>query len=228
MSVRKAIYAGLLLLLPLILILSGGFLTDDKAMDGSSSDFPDPVKVLEEKNQDETDRDEGPVLYLSGEVHPADEVDIFPDTRGKVSEVRIEAGDLVEKNQILAMIDASRPGMNYTLSPVRSTISGTVTAVYSDPGAFIEVSRPVCRIGTLSRLEIDSYVPEAYIEKVYRGMKAQVSSPVIPSLKETLVLSRISPVLDPRTRSMKVVFVPENSENRLKSGMFVDLVLQLE
>jgi membrane fusion protein (multidrug efflux system) len=155
-------------------------------------------------------------------------VDIFPETQGKIREMRIEAGDIVLSDEILAMIDPSRPGMNYTLSPVRSSIKGTVTAVYTDLGAFITPGQPLCRIGTLSKLEVEVYISEGYIESVYKGMEAIVSSPIIPELSEVLVLSHISPVVDPVSRSMKLVFRPEIKSNRLKAGMFVDLTIALE
>ena len=239
MSVRKMVYLGFLPLLPLILLLNSGFLFDDGAL------MDDPLVsetiVVEQSllNDPEAENLEAEVsnltievkkeyLHLSGEVRPRDEVDIFPETQGKVREMRIEAGDSVSTNDILAMIDPSRPGMNYTLSPVTSSISGTVTAVYADPGAFITPGQAICRIGTLSQLEVEVYVPEGSIADVYMGMKATVSSPVLPELNESLVLNHISPVVDPMSRCMKVVFVPEEKSSRLKAGMYVDLKIALE
>lgn len=234
MSVKKIVYLGVLSLLPMILLLNSGFLFRDGALiDDSLISEPVVIEkslinapVAEVSNITIEVRKE--FLHLSGEVRPKDEVDIFPDTQGKVRELRIEAGDSVGSDQILAMIDPSRPGMNYTLSPVKSSISGTVTAVYTDTGAFITAGQPLCRIGTLSKLEVEVYVPEGSIVDVFKGMTATVSSPVLPELNESLVLNHISPVVDPRSRSLKVVFVPENKSSRLKAGMYVDLTIPLE
>lgn len=237
MSVKKIVYIGLLPLLPLLLILNSGFLYRE----GTLIELQDPQEYSGiDISEDYTDsrRDTFPAaenrsagteyLLLSGGVRPRDEVDIFPDTQGKIRELRVEAGDFVDADEILAMVDPSRPGMNYILSPVKSSIRGTVTAVFTDPGAFISPGQPLCRVGTLSELEVEVYVPEGFIADVYKGMKADVSSPVIPELNETLVLDQISPVVDPMSRSMKVVFIPENKSSRLKSGMYVDLKIKLE
>ncbi|MBF9018586.1 MULTISPECIES: efflux RND transporter periplasmic adaptor subunit [unclassified Oceanispirochaeta] len=236
MTVKKMVYIGFLLLLPLILLLNSGFLYvegalhDNSIISESASIEESSIQenLLEEEVSALTVEVRTEYLLLSGEVRPMDEVDIFPETQGKVREMRIEAGDSVITDQILAMIDPSRPGMNYTLSPVKSSIRGTVTAVYADPGAFITAGQPLCRIGTLSQLEVEVYVPEGSIDDVYKGMTALVSSPVLPGLNESLVLNQISPVVDPLSRCMKVVFVPEKKSSRLKSGMFVDLTIPLE
>jgi membrane fusion protein, multidrug efflux system len=234
MSVRKIVYLGFLPLLPLILLLNSGFLFNDGALLDNS--LMSETTVIEQSllNDPEVEVSNLTIeikkeyLHLSGEVRPRDEVDIFPETQGKVREMRIESGDSVSTDQILAMIDPSRPGMNYTLSPVTSSITGTVTAVYTDPGAFITPGQAICRIGTLSQLEVEVYVPEGSIADVFKGMTAIVSSPVLPELNESLVLNHISPVVDPMSRCMKVVFVPENKSSRLKAGMYVDLTIPLE
>lgn len=236
MSVKKIVYIGLLPLLPLLIILNSGFLFEESALlDFQDSTVSSGVDItVDLPGNDNTsvvsEYEEVGIEYLllSGDVRPRDEVDIFPETQGKVRELRVEAGDFVDKDDILAMVDPSRPGMNYTLSPVKSSIRGTVTVVYTDPGAFISPGQPLCRIGTLSELEVEVYVPEASIGDVYKGMKAVASSPVIPELNETLILNHLSPVVDPMSRSMKVVFIPVHKSSRLKSGMYVDLKITLE
>ena len=166
------------------------------------------------------------ILNFSGEVRPRDEVDVFPDTQGKIRELRVEVGDEVQPDQILALVDPSRAGMNYNYSPVRSSIRGTVTAVYAAPGSHITPGQPLCRVGTLEHLEVDIHVPEGSIGILREGMKGVVSSPVIPGLHETMQLKRISPVVDPVSRSLKVVFIPLRQSGELKAGMFVDLTLE--
>lgn len=249
MSVKKIVYMVFLPLLPLLLLLlNSGFLLEDETLlnkpfykDGIvSEDSLDSgqnqkrVQAIEQTlltgkaSVSLTAEESTDYLLLSGEVRPRDEVDIFPDTQGKIREMRIKTGDEVSSDQILALVDPSRPGMNYTLSPVKSSIIGTVTAVYTNPGAFITPGQPLCKISTLSQLEIEVYVPEGSIHDVSLGMIGTVSSPVLPELNETLILNHISPVLDSMTRSMKVVFVPVKKKSSLKSGMYIDIKIPLE
>jgi multidrug efflux pump subunit AcrA (membrane-fusion protein) len=69
-------------------------------------------------------------LDINGDIVANETVDVYPDTVGKVSRLPVTLGSFVRKDQVLAWVDPSRPGMNYSESPVRSPITGTVKAIY--------------------------------------------------------------------------------------------------
>ncbi|MCF6334646.1 MAG: efflux RND transporter periplasmic adaptor subunit, partial [Spirochaetales bacterium] len=59
-------------------------------------------------------------LQLNGDITASTTVDTFPDTAGKLKNLYVKVGDTVRKNQIIAEIDPSKPGMNFASSPVKA------------------------------------------------------------------------------------------------------------
>jgi len=57
-------------------------------------------------------------LEFGGDVDSSSAVNVMPDQAGKVSRILVNIGERVSKNQVIAYVDASRPGMNYSESPV--------------------------------------------------------------------------------------------------------------
>ena len=68
-------------------------------------------------------------LQFGGDVSAKSSIDIIPDTSGKLARLLVEVGDVVKKDQIVAEVDPSRPGMTYSFSPVKAPVSGTVTSL---------------------------------------------------------------------------------------------------
>ncbi|MDC7239937.1 MAG: efflux RND transporter periplasmic adaptor subunit, partial [Spirochaetales bacterium] len=66
------------------------------------------------------------LLNVNGDIIAESEVDVYSDIAGKLIRRRVELGDYVRKDQIVADVDPSRPGMSYAANPVRATISGTI------------------------------------------------------------------------------------------------------
>ncbi|MDR2898063.1 MAG: biotin/lipoyl-binding protein, partial [Spirochaetaceae bacterium] len=68
-------------------------------------------------------------LEFGGDVVASSSVDVVPDASGRLAVLHVAVGDRVNRNQIIAEIDPSRPGMTYSLAPVRAPIEGTVTSL---------------------------------------------------------------------------------------------------
>ena len=228
MTLKKALYSGVLILLPLIILFNGGLPNKNTASAAEEIPYASnfTLETLHKELPEDSTAEMIENLSFSGEVRPRDEIDIFPDIQGKIRELRVDVGDEVKPEQILALVDPSRAGMNYNYSPIRSSIHGTITAVYAALGSQIAPGQPLCQVGTLEHLEVDIYVPEGSIGILYEGMKGIVSSPVLPGLHEAMQLKRISPIVDPISRSLKAVFIPLRQSGELKAGMFVDLTLE--
>ena len=65
-------------------------------------------------------------LQLNGDIAAKTTVDTFADTAGKLKNLYVKIGDTVRKDQVIADIDPSRPGMTFASSPVKASISGTI------------------------------------------------------------------------------------------------------
>ncbi len=166
------------------------------------------------------------VLSLSGEVSATGQVYVVPDTHGLLTKVLVSPGDKVGYDQVIAYVDPSRPGMSYAESPVRSKAAGTVTAVPAVPGNQVSMQTVIAHVGNLKSLEVEVKVPEKYLAWLERGMPGRVVSRSHPELSQTARVSEISPVVDPRSRTVRVMLIPDSTASlRPGQAVSVDLVL---
>jgi len=68
-------------------------------------------------------------------------------------------------------------------------------------------------------------VPEQYIGKVFRDQAAVIKVDAFPDRKFNGKVYRVSPVVDARSRNTVVEVLVDNSDARLKSGMFAEVRL---
>lgn len=164
-------------------------------------------------------------LEFGGDVSAKTSVDALPDSAGKIAEVRVAVGDRVEKNQVLAYVDPSRPGMTYELSAVKAPISGTVTAVNVVVGSMVSQQLSVAKVSRIDALQVSMNVPERYVSKIQLGQKAYLRFDAWPAAVFPATVREISPVLDATSRSMSVKLEPASGDTRIKAGMFARVKL---
>ena len=162
---------------------------------------------------------------LNGEVIPEQSVQVLPEVAGTVAQISVDVGDRVVAGSVVAQVDPSRPGTRFQASPSTAPISGTVTAVYVDPGATVNQSTPLLQIGTLDSLEIVVDIPERFVGAVTPATTASVVFSAFPSQPRSARVSRISPVLDPGARSKEVAFVLDPRWDAIQSGMFAEVTI---
>lgn len=159
-------------------------------------------------------------LMINGEVVTRTSVDVYPETAGKLSRLRISLGEYVARDQVIAEVDPSRPGMNYVASPVKSTIAGTVIALPIQEGATVTQAVPVARIGRLDELEVRTRVAERFVSKVRVGLEAVLRFDAYPAERFRAVVTELSPVIDPQSRTLEVRLRLTPPDRRIKAGMF--------
>lgn len=164
-------------------------------------------------------------LEFGGDVAAKTNVDILPDAAGKISEVRVHVGEAVVKNQIVALVDASRPGMNFEPSPVKSPISGTITAVNVVAGSMVSQQISVARVSKMDTLQISMNVPERYVSKIKFDQRAWLRFDAYPGEAFQADIIEISPVLDQTSRTMGVKLALVKQDSRIKAGMFARVKL---
>lgn len=164
-------------------------------------------------------------LEFGGDVTAKSNIDILPDTAGKIAEVRVRVGDSVTKNQIIAYVDPSRPGMNYELSPVKAPIAGTITAVNVVAGSMVSPQLSVGKVSKMESLEIGMSVPERFVSKIKEGQKAYLHFDAYPSQVFIAKIIEVSPVLDQSSRTMGAKLALIERDDRIKAGMFARIKL---
>lgn len=159
-------------------------------------------------------------LALAGDIIAGSTVDAYSDAAGKVTRVHVSPGTQVARGQMIAVVDPSKPGMNYVQHVVHAPISGTVTAVPAEVGMTISQSTPLVRISGGGALEIQLFVPERYISRVRQGLRCEILLDAYPDEVFRGTVREVSPTVDPASRTMSIKLNVDNPGSRLKAGMF--------
>ena len=167
-------------------------------------------------------------LEFGGDVVAASSVDVMPDTSGKIANIRVRVGDYVEKNQILAYVDPSRPGMTYESSPIRAPVAGTITSFPVSVGSMVAPSVSIAKISNTKNLEINISVAERFVSRIEVGQPALLTFDSYPGEVFTGKVAEANPVLDTTSRSMGVKLVLDPPDNRIKIGMYCRVKLITE
>lgn len=164
-------------------------------------------------------------LDFGGNVQAASNVDIYPDTNGKISKIYVKVGEYVKKDQVVAEVDASRPGMDYKSSPVKAPIAGTITSFPLSIGTTVAASMSIGKISSTGKLEIKTNVAERFISRVSLKQKAELTFDAYPGEVFPATLIEIDPVLDVTSRTLGIKLLQEPSDSRLKAGMYARIKL---
>lgn len=164
-------------------------------------------------------------IKVNGDITVETSVEIYPDTGGKLVKSSINLGDSVQKGQVIAAVDPSVPGQNYSTSPVKATISGTVIELPFREGATITTQTSLATIGDLSNLLIITYIPERYISSLREGLAAKVGFDAYPGEVFHAEIYEINPVMDANTRTLSVKLKMTEKDERIRPGMFATMNL---
>ena len=167
-------------------------------------------------------------LEFGGDVSAVSSVDVLPDAAGKLLNIYVEVGDVVKKNQLLATVDPSKPGLYYEPSPVRAPVAGTVSSFPLSTGATVSQSTSIGKISSTSDVEITISVAERFVSRINLGQTATLTFDAYPGESFTAKVTEISPVLDTVTRTMTVKLRLDPKDSRVKIGMYARVKLVTE
>jgi len=164
-------------------------------------------------------------VIINGDVLARNQVTIFPTVGGKLVEARLGIGDRVNRGDVVAMVDPSRPGEVYSRSPVVSTVSGTILQAPFNIGDTLTTQSAVFVVGDLSSLLVETFIPERFVAVVRQGLNASLWFEAIPGETFGAEVVEINPVLDPASRTMRIRLRFTNPDARIKAGMFATISL---
>jgi len=166
-------------------------------------------------------------LSLYGTIYPEKEVNIFTTVTGKVDRIRVEEGDAVVRDQVLAEIDRAQTGLTYAPAQVESTITGVVKAVLTEEGATAAPGAPLFQVVDMDRVEVAIDIPEKELARIEAGLSAEVEVIAYPGRVFRGEVVKLSPVVDALTRSRAARVRVENRDYLLKPGMFGEVRILL-
>lgn len=109
---------------------------------------------------------------------------------------------------------------------VKSPFSGTVAEVLTSAGKAVEPGQALFRIINMSTVWLRANVPATEISALGNLEKATFSlAGVAGELKPTRLVT-VSEVIDPKTRTVPVIFEVSNGSGKLRIGMFADVSIR--
>ena len=109
-----------------------------------------------------------------------------------------------------------------------SPVDGFVGKRNVDPGAWVSQNAPVVSVVEISSLRLVANVVEKDLRLVNTGDPATVEVDAYPGDLFKGRIARVSPVLDPATRTATMEVEIPNRDNRLKPGMYARVLLIIE
>ena len=165
-------------------------------------------------------------LDFGGNVETASSVDIYPDVQaGKLSKINVKVGDKVKKDQVVALVDASKAGMDYQSSPIKAPVDGTITSFPFTLGTTVYASMSVGKISSTGTLEIKTNVAERFISRIQKNQRASLTFDAYPGEVFPAKLVEIEPILDTNTRTLGIKLLQTPSDSRLRAGMYARIKL---
>ena len=182
-----------------------------------------PVRVSVARRQTLED-----VLTVVGSLKAKDEATLYSRVPGKLVENLVGEGDRVRKGQAVALVQRDEVGVRYEPAPVPSTLDGAVGRVYLDRGAEVALNTPVALVVDDSQMVARAAGPERYAGRIGVGQEVRVEVDARPGHFFRGKVSRVSPVVDPATRSALIEARLVTPPPLLKSGMFAKLTVVTE
>jgi len=131
---------------------------------------------------------------------------------------------LQQARRKLELLDLRPSGDARQVIQVRAPISGKVLEVNVAPGEYRnDTGTPLMTIADLSRVWIASDVPESAIRLIHVGERVTITMVAYPGEELEGRVARISDVLDPQTRTVKVYVDMANPRGRFRPEMFVTI-----
>ena len=123
-----------------------------------------------------------------------------------------------QNNQSKARLDELRITLANTV--ITSPLNGLVSKRAVDPGAFVSQSVPIVDVVDIGRVRLVANIVERDLGSLRAGNATRVEVDAYPGEIFTGRIARVSPVLDPTTRTAPIEIEIPNPDYRLKPGMY--------
>ncbi len=211
----RRVYLGMLALV----LLLGGCVKKEKAELGGGVEKI-PVEVAEVRTGEIRD-----VLKFTGTIEGRDQVQVFPKVGGKLIKYLVKEGDVVKKDDVIALIDRDITGFKYEPHEVLSPISGRVLKADLDKGSLLTPQTPIAIVGDTSSVKVKIHIAEVDYPKVKIGDRAVLTVDAYPGREFEGKVSKLDAYIDPITRTAEAEVTVANEEGLLIPGSFARIFL---
>jgi membrane fusion protein (multidrug efflux system) len=123
-----------------------------------------------------------------------------------------------QNSQSKARLDELRINLANTI--ITSPVTGFVARRAVDPGAFVGQNNPIVDVVDITSVRLVANVVEKDLDQLQAGDATIVEVDAFPGEKFSGRIARVSPVLDPATRTAPIEVEVPNPTFRLKPGMY--------
>ena len=190
------------------------------AFGGRAPQSASAVRTIVAKTKTVTD-----FIYTNGEIETQKSIDVFPSIGGRVVEMKVSLGSSVKAGDVIAYIDPSEPGSYYAKSPVTAPIDGSIITSPVKTGQKVSISSVITKIGDIDNLQITAKVPERYVAELDIGQTAEITLQAYGEQVFYAKVVRISPVVDPATRTKEIILNFVENYEQVNAGMFARVKL---
>lgn len=158
-------------------------------------------------------------LLLNGIVQPNQEslVQVTPRFPGIVRDVRKRIGDVVQKGDVLAVIESNQSLTQYEL---KASLAGTIIDRQISLGEFVSEQKSAFVVADLSNVWVDFSVYRRDLKRVSLGDQVLID-PADGGPPIEARISYLSPVGSSDTQSAIARAIVANSDQRLRPGLFI-------
>ena len=128
----------------------------------------------------------------------------------------------VRPEQIRAL---EKRGKAYEYLPFMSPANGTLLEKNVVEGTGVMPGKTLLRIADLSRIWVEASLYEYELSIIEEGMPVTVELPDVPDMKFAGKVDWIDPIVNPKTRTGRIRIELDNSNGKLKPGMFANVRL---
>jgi RND family efflux transporter MFP subunit len=177
---------------------------------------------------------------LADQLQYQAEVDVAQRDDRRMQQAMQSAPDLVTPQALdeargrLEVAQARLDRVHTLLKYARITapFSGTITARYVDPGAFIPVptassqqSAAIVSLMDFREVRVQIPIPESNAAQIRPGCDAAITASALPGRSFHAQITRVSYALEPNAHTMLAEIDMRNPDNQLQPGMYVSVQL---
>jgi RND family efflux transporter MFP subunit len=131
-----------------------------------------------------------------------------------------------QHQQALARMDELKINLSNTV--ITSPVNGFIGKRTLDPGAWVTPNSALLSVVDISTVRLVANVVEKDLRRVSAGQRTRVAVDAFPGEEFSGRIARMSPVLDPSTRTAQIEVEIENGNFRLKPGMYARVDFTVE
>jgi len=110
---------------------------------------------------------------------------------------------------------------------IRAPFAGRLGIRQVNQGQILSIGDPIVALQMLSRVYVDFSVPQQKLSQLAQDMKVRVKSDATPDAVFNGKITAVNLEVDPVTRNVQIRALVENPDEKLRTGMFVNVELIL-